>query len=225
MHYDFDFTVAALRDVAPNLGGFVERSNLGARTIRGEEVREFTITLRVPVDEFEIALRQIETLAQVVGATQQAQDITAQFYDMASRLETRRIEEERILMLIDQTERLNELLDLERRLGQVRLQIERYEGQLYNMAQRSAFSTINVMLREVLEAAEEIVEEEEIILIVTLGDRIGSAFGGSVDGTSRFFQEMLIFLAAAIIPLTAIGLVVFAGIKMARFSSRRGKVA
>jgi hypothetical protein len=193
----FDATVTALRQIAPAVDGYIESEFL---TAAGRPM--FTIVLRVPTAQFSHVLRHIEALADVRSQNQWAEDVTDRFYDMAGSLATRRIEEERILTLITQATDIYELLSLESRLSNVRHAIQSYLSQLNHMAGQIAYSTIVVTLY--------CSADPPVIAGATLGERIGGAFGDSVDSTVNALQSIVIFFAGAIIPLVLIGLVVFA---------------
>jgi len=200
---DFDDIVTALRLKAPATGGYIESEMLSNR-----DRRIFTIVLRIPAAEFDAVLRQVESLAYVRTTNQRAQDVTESFYDMVGNLELRRIEEERLLALIEDAENINEILALEARLSTTRLSIESYTAQLNNMAGQIRYSTIVVMLFD-------IATHEDTATPYTLGERVGGAFGDSLDGTVSAVQGIIVFFAGAMIPLallaaTAFGLYVLA---------------
>ena len=191
---NFDDVVAALRQLAPEADGYIE-SEMLTRWL-------FTIVLRVPAGSFETVLRHVQSLADVRFTNQWAEDVTDRFYDMIGSLETRRIEEERILALIDNADNVRDLLVLEQRLTNTRIIIETYLSQLNQMAGQIAYSTINVTV-------VNIAEEEVIIAVPTLGERIGGAFGDSVDGTVNVAQNIIVFLASVVIPFTLLGIIGF----------------
>lgn len=184
----FDEAVAALRAVAPAVNGYIESEMLTATG-----TPRLTIVLRVPAATFDDVLRHINTLVTIQTQNQWTDDVTDRFYDLAGNLETRRIEEERVLALIDQAGDIHELLALEARLSNVRHAIESYLAQLNQMAGQITYSTITVTL---VCAAIPITAAAP-----TLGYRIGGAFGDSVDGTVRFLQGVVVLLAGAVIPL------------------------
>jgi len=208
---DFDEVVSELRQLAPAADGYVESEMLSQHGRR-----LFTIVLRIPAARFETILRHVESLADVRVSTQRAEDVTDRFYDIVGNLETRRIEEDRILALIDVAENISELLALEARLSNTRLSIQQYEAQLNNLAGLIAYSTITVTLHDTY-------EEEIIIAAPTLGERIGGAFGDSVDGTVNALQGFVVFLAGAAIPLAIFGVIVFIVYKIVRIVIRRMK--
>lgn len=207
----FDEVTDALRAAAPDHGGYVESANLYSQynNARNTNYRVFTITLRVPTDKFEEVRRYVEGLAQVSSAYQSAEDVTAQYYDIAGRLETKKIEEERVLEMIGSATKIEDLLALEERLGEIRTQIERYQSQINSIDRLAAYSTIYYTLYEAT-------KEDLIIVSDNLGGRIGKAFASSVNRTVSFFQALIIFLAGALIPLSVIALLCGVGIKTAK---------
>lgn len=206
----FDDVVADLRDLADTAGGYVESEML---TTRGRGV--FSIVMRVPAAEFANVLAQAENLADVRTSRQNAQDVTDQFYDTISNLETRRIEEDRLLALIEEAENIHDLLALETRLTNTRMSIETYLAQLNNLAGQIAFSTITVTLFDITQAPP--------VAPPTFAGRISGAFDDSLDGTVGAAQNLVVFFAGVIIPFTIFGLCVFAIFLFVRMLVKRSR--
>jgi len=205
----FQKAVTGLRAVAAHFDGYIAKEELTARGWR-----MFTIVLRIPTDSFDEAMSQIGGIADIRTSFQWAQDVTEQFYDMVGSLEVRRIEEDRLLALLDEAQTISEILALEQRLSNTRLSIEMYLSQLNTMAGQIAYSTINVTLFDIF-------EEEVIVINPTLGDRIGGAFGDSARGSLTAFQDVIVFLAGAIIPIILLSTLGLAAYKITRVSIRR----
>jgi len=197
--------VYSLRQIATSVNGYVESESLAthARQI-------FNITLRIPSASFQDVMLQIECLADVRHSRQSAEDVTDQFYDTASRLATRRIEENRLLALIENATEVRDILDLERHLSETRVQIEMYDARLTHMANQIAYSTIHVTVFDIA--------ERPIVPIAapTLGDRIGGAFGDSINSVTRGLQNFMVWLAGAIIQLMVWGGIIFVAYKVIR---------
>jgi len=212
--YEFDMAISLLRNIPESVGGYVENSSLGAERGRGDGRRLFNIVMRVPVEQFDAVITQIEGLATVTGSRQWAQDVTDQFYDTQTRLNTLLIEEDRILSLIDRAESLAEILDLEQRLSAVRLQMGRYQSSLNALIQQTTYSTINVTLRELLEEDEE--DEYIPVPPPTFGDRLGGAFASSWGGTLAVLQVVAVLVVGAAVPLGLLGLLAWIGYRIYR---------
>jgi len=213
---EFDRVVNELREIISDTeksetAGYIESEMY---TTHGRKI--FTIVMRVPAQNFMEILEQTKKLATVRVVHQSAQDVTDSFYDLRGNLETKLIEEERILALIDDAETIQDLLALETRLSNTRRSIETYRSRLNNMAGQIAFSTISVTLYDIY-------EEKRIITTPTLGERIGGAFGDSVDGTSRAAQDIIVFLAGAVIPVAIIGIFVCVIILFVKLIRRKAR--
>ena len=204
----FDEVSAQLRAVAPDMGGYVEQASRDGNS----PWRSFSITLRVPIDRFEEARAWVEALAQVTWSSQSTEDVTANYYSLADRLETKKVAEERVLEMIARAELIEDLLALEEQLGSIRTQIEQFEAQMTSIDRLAAFSTIYVRLSEVT-------KEELVVFSDDLGGRIKKAFTRSVNNTTLFFQDFVIWLAGALIPLVTIGILILVSVLIARKTS------
>ncbi|MDR1664001.1 MAG: DUF4349 domain-containing protein [Clostridiales bacterium] len=208
----FGETVDALRAAGPDNGGYVESANLE----QYDASRYFYITLRVPAEKFGEVCKYAESLGKVLSSSQNAEDVSASYYDTADRLDTKLIEEERVLDMITRATKIDDLLALEERLGEIREQIEVYQSRLTSIDRQALYSTIAVSLEEVRREALALTSEG-------LGGRIQSAFIGSVNGVASFFQNAVIFLAGVIIPLLFAGLLVFIGVRVAKAAGKGKK--
>ena len=200
--YFYD-VIEELRQIPFASGGYVE-----AEQLRTHGRRIFTMTMRIPSAYFQDVLREVEDLANVRASNQSAEDVTDRFYDITARLATRRIEEERLLALIEESETVRELLDLESRLSNTRLQIEMYSTQINNLAGRIAYSTIYITLFDTAQLPPPV--------RASLGERIGGAFGDSIDSTVTTGQNFVVFMAGAIIPLLVWGAIGFGVYKVVK---------
>jgi hypothetical protein len=58
----------------------------------------------------------------------------------------------------------------------------------------------------------------------TLGERVGGAFGDSVDGTIRALQGIAVFLAGAVIPFALLAVIGFVGYKIVAAIVRKARL-
>ena len=197
----FEDVIDSLRQLPSIFDGYVESEQLFAHG-----TGRFTITMRIPSANFDNALQKVEGLADVRASNQTAEDVTDRFYDMTARLATRQIEEGRLLELIAASTDVHDLINLESRLSNTRLQIEMYTSQLTNLAGRIAYSTIVVTLFDAAELPPPVP--------YTLGERIGGAFGDSLGGVATAAQNFVVFVAGGIIPLVIWGAIIFVVVKV-----------
>jgi hypothetical protein len=135
------FEVAkALNEVealARSLGGF-----LAQRT-------DNEITIRVPVEQFDDAMKGISGKGDVLTRNVQVQDVTEEFLDLSLRLKNARQVRERIVQLLASSKNVEESLAVERELSRLSAEIERIEGRLKYLRDRARYSTITVSFQPV----------------------------------------------------------------------------
>src|ERR1700687_2466983 len=140
-------TADKARDIANGLGG-----DILAMSQTGEgENHSALVTLRVPSDRFDEALRQLKLLeGQVLTANVDAKDVTDQFTDLQARLVAKQAEEQRYLQLFPQAKTVDETLKIDAALGNVRTQIEQLQGALNLIKNRTEFSTITMAIAPIV---------------------------------------------------------------------------
>jgi hypothetical protein len=140
-------TADKARAIASGLGG-----DILAMSQTGEgENRSALISVRVPSDRFDEALRQLKLLdGQVLTSNVDAKDVTDQFTDLQARLVAKQAEEQRYLQLFPQAKTVDETLKIDAALGNVRTQIEQLQGALNLIKNRTEFSTITMSIAPIV---------------------------------------------------------------------------
>lgn len=113
------------------------------------EQRSASMTLRVPADRFNDALRALRSLSdvEVVSSSVDSKDVTEQFVDLEARLRAKQAEETRYLALLARADKVEDILRIDQPLNAVRTQIEQLTGQLNSMKSRTTFSTISLSIQ------------------------------------------------------------------------------
>ena len=114
----------------------------GQGTARGE------VTFRVPVDGFEAVLRELKGLGTYRGERSSTQDVTNQYVDLRGQLAAWRAQERVYLRLLGRARSIGDVIAVQNQLQQVQSNIERLQGQVDHLEDRSSFSTIVLDLRE-----------------------------------------------------------------------------
>jgi hypothetical protein len=145
-------TADKARAIATGLGGDILAMS---QTGQGEN-RSALITVRVPSDRFDEALRQLKLLdGEVLTSNVDAKDVTDQFTDLQARLVAKQAEEQRYLQLLPQAKTVDETLKIDAALGNVRVQIEQLQGQINLIKNRTEFSTITMSITPVVTVPAE----------------------------------------------------------------------
>ncbi len=125
-------SLAAVEELARELGGFLAHR------------ADNQITIRVPVQRFDEAMKRISGQGDVLSRNVQVEDVTEQFLDISLRLKNARQVRERIAALLANAKTVEESLKVEQELNRLSEEIERLEGRLKYLSDRARYSTITV---------------------------------------------------------------------------------
>lgn len=143
---DFKKAADEAAQAAASLGGYVsdrQSSEDGAGHHRG------TITIRVPSDRFSGAISALGKLGKVRNEGIKTQDVTKEYADLETRLKVKRETAARLReILVRQTGKVSEVLEVEREIARVVEEIEGAEGERRYYDNLVALSTITLSLYE-----------------------------------------------------------------------------
>ncbi len=103
------------------------------------------ITVKVPAHLFD------SLISDVAGDVEKfevkeilVKDVTSEYIDLQSRINNKKVLEKRFLKLLDKAVKIDEILDIERKIAQVREDIEKAEGRLSYLSGKVRYSQINI---------------------------------------------------------------------------------
>jgi len=141
---DLDAAVTELQRLVKQTGGFFANKTVSAE----ENWRHAEIVIRVPANQFEKLHQGARALGEVKREDQQGEDVTKQWQDLEARLKIRKAEEQALTTLMAKQARLSDLLEVEKRLWEVREQIEQAEGELRYLRDKVTLATLTITLNE-----------------------------------------------------------------------------
>jgi len=182
--------------LAVEMGGYVVSSNLyqsyyGPNSI---EVPEATIAIRVPSERLDEALERIKAGAVDIDHENiSGQDVTSQYVDLQSQLKAKQAAEKKLLEILDQAQRAEDVLAIYLQVQAVQTEIEVLKGQIKYYEESAALSAISVRL-----IAEESSQP------ITVGPWTPSgAVKEAIEDLIRFVQnfvDFLIYFVLSILP-------------------------
>ncbi|HPN54985.1 MAG TPA: DUF4349 domain-containing protein [Candidatus Moranbacteria bacterium] len=141
-----DEAESKITEVAKNNSGEVLSSSF-YRTVKN--VKSGSITVKVPVANFEKAFVEIKKVASlVVRESTSGQDVTEQYIDLQAQLKNRQAEEQSFVKILDQAQKIQDVLDVTAQLARVRGNIEQLQGRIKYLDSQTDMSTILVNLSE-----------------------------------------------------------------------------
>ncbi|MGI8669268.1 MAG: DUF4349 domain-containing protein [Aridibacter sp.] len=134
--------------IAETKNGFVITSSQKSTNSQVSGRDSVSMTIRIPADKFQESLTEIrKTVDRVVVETISGQDVTEEFVDIEARLKTKKALEERFLEIMKQAKSVEDALNVERQLAEVRTEIERIEGRKRFLENQTSLSTITLELQ------------------------------------------------------------------------------
>lgn len=150
---------AAMR-IVRDASGFV--SSMRASSDPSRPARA-DMSLRVPAASFGSTLAALATLGTVTQRSMQGEDLRGPMTDTGARLRNLRHTEHDILKIMDRSGNVDQIMNVENRLSDVRGQIETLESELKDMHGRVTYATIDVRL--VARAANALPEDSAFVRI------------------------------------------------------------
>jgi len=149
---DTDLAIDRATQAIGDVNGYIISSRVWYQPwMDGGNYKYATITIGVPVDEFERTLTRMRGLAvQVLDEVASGEDVTNQFVDLQSQITNLEATRERIKGFLDQAKTVDEALRINQELANIEAQIEQIKGQMNYLQDRSAYSTITINFEPVL---------------------------------------------------------------------------
>lgn len=124
--------------VAASLGGYVASSSFD------ETVSSSSVVLRVPQENFSLALEKLAALGKVKAQSISSNDVTEQYVNLQAELNAFKTEEATLLRILNSSNTVKDALATEETIQQVQANINQIEGELRVMQRLVAFATINL---------------------------------------------------------------------------------
>ena len=206
---EFDQAVEQIHTLLADHRGFIEQVSITGRDYHAEQQDLFArrtaeFTLRVPAAGHDAMLRALDDLGATTYLFMEAENVSAQYADITSRLNALRVQEERIMTLFEGADNMADILELERRLSDLILDIERLTSNRLHLDQQIAFSTVYLRLVEV-HAFTPLADP-------TFGQQMDNVFALQLGGMAQFFRDIVltaIMLLPWLVPAAIAALPVF----------------
>ena len=139
-----------ISSIAESLGGFVVTSESKQRqTAEGAKPGvEISLVIRVPAAQFGAAMDQVRSAGnRVVQEKITGEDVTEEFIDLEARIKTQKALEDQFLEIMKRANKVEDALEVERQIAEVRTEIEKLEGRKRFLENRASLSTITATLQ------------------------------------------------------------------------------
>jgi len=121
-----------IRSAVEEMGGYMQ------------EMTTKFITLKIPADKFAAVIAEVEALGEVTLKDIKGADVTDQMRDLDIRLKNASQMRERLVKLLERTEKVEDALKIEKELQRITETIELLKGKIAHLTNSVAFSTLTV---------------------------------------------------------------------------------
>ena len=214
---EFDNAIDKIRDAVKTYGGYEENFSTNGQSIyhNGQYSRSARAVFRIPSENLDAFLGEIGTLINVTSQSSSTKNVTAEYYDIQSRIGVLEAEKAAYEEMLTKAENVTNALAIKDRLYDVIEEIEAYRTQLKIYDNKVAYSTVTMSLEEVVEYTN--VEEEGF------WTRMGNAFIESWSGFYVGLQNFLVGFVYAFPTLLVLVSIPVALIFIITFINRRAK--
>ncbi len=142
---EFDAAYARIVRAAESLGGTVVSSE--TRNAAGEGPSG-SVTVRVPVDQYERLLVGVRDFGTIRGRRITSQDVSSEYVDLRARLRQQQAQERFYLGLLEEADDVSDAIAVQQQLQGLQTEIERIKGRLQVLDARTTYSTLTVEIYE-----------------------------------------------------------------------------
>ena len=206
----------AVEDIAALVersGAYFEQKNFSNYS---SGYRHASYTVRVPAEQFADFCAQVGTLCHVTWQDDSAENISEQYYDTQSRLETAQIKLARLQELLKKAENMEDIITIESAISETEYEIERLSGTMRHYDALVDYATVTLELSEVyrLSGTEDAPK--------SFGEKLSNAFTDGLAAVAEGLENFAIWLAYSWLGILIFAAVVFAAVKLIT-RLRRGK--
>lgn len=158
-------------------GGYVQSSTASGRS--------YEATIRVPADKYQDFIAEIKGSGTVKYYTEDVQDVTDQYTDIQSRLNSLRAQEAKVLEFYEKCETIEDLMAVEERLSEIQYEIEYLETQIKNYDLKIAYSTLYITINET-----SVITTERPGFFARIGSALKNGFFSFIYGVEDFLVDL-----------------------------------
>jgi len=202
---DTDTAIDRATPVIADAGGYIVSSRVWYQDYYGNNLKYATITIGIPVDEFERALVRLRDLAvRVVDEVASGDDVTEQYVDLQSQLTNLEATRARIQEFLKDAKTIDEALRINQELANIEAQIEQIKGRMNYLNDRSAYSTITINFEPEFPVLTPTPTTTPRPTATPIPWNAGETFGeakGTVTVLYQGIADFLIWLVVVILPI------------------------
>lgn len=200
--------------------GYIENSNFtngdfyNPNSFSTDENKTLYLKIRVDSSKLDSFLKDIGEVGTIQSENYNVRDVTLKYSDLETHKNTLKVEQERILALLNEATNLEYILQLEDKLSDIRYELESYESQLKLYSNLIDYSTVNITLKE----DSQINKTSD-----TMKERIVNGWKDSLFILKNLVENFIVFIIVNSPFILLFVIIVFIFIKIGRKLKKRYK--
>jgi len=200
---DMDALLKNVEERVAQLGGYVESREVENGSIyASRRYRHGSLTIRIPAEKLDSFVDQVSEFSNITSNKETTDDVTLSYVESESRVVALETEQTRLLELLAQAENMEEILQIESRLTDIRAELEKVKSKLRLYDNLVSYGTVYLDITEVKEYT--VVEPEPETIWERMGEGIAESWEDMVEGLA----DALVFIVTVLphlLPIAAIG--------------------
>lgn len=199
---EYDKGCSLLEGLVAQNAGYIENSSSSNYTYYGSRNNRYAnYTVRIPSGNLDAFLSSLGGIGTIYNQSMSTEDVTLSYLDVEARSKALRIQQERLLALLEKAETVEEIIALEDRISDVTYQLEAQESMLKNYDNLVTYSTITISIEEVTRITETAPE--------TVGERIVSGLSDTFYTIGEGFKDFSVWFVVNL-PFIILWLIIIA---------------
>lgn len=189
--------ISDIKEEVKSYAGYIESFEEGNLSMEDGKYAYFHV--RIPTKDIETFITGLKLLGNVTHSSENSQNITSTYYDTQGRKKSLEAERERVLVLLEKAENIEDILAIESKLSDLNYQIEDYERSLKTYDNQVEYTSVQINISQVIDYTKT---------TQTIGERIVDEFIRTWTGIKEFCVDVLVSIAVYSPVILAISIIV-----------------
>ncbi len=193
---DVNLSTEELEKIIKKNGGYIANSNLETESHSFSN----TLNIRIPAPKFDLVIKEITSLSEYIDhRTVNAQDVTKAYVDTEVRLKNKlEVEKRYIEILRNQAKTVRDILEVERQLNDIRIEIESAQSYLNSLKDKIQYSTIDLKIYQTVNYKKK-PEVNKKSFFTDMFEAFSAGWNGILELILVFFHIWPLLIVASII--------------------------
>lgn len=193
---DVNVSTEELEKIIKKNGGYIANSNLETESHSFSN----TLNIRIPAPKFDLVIKEITSLSEYIDhRTVNAQDVTKAYVDTEVRLKNKlEVEKRYIEILRNQAKTVRDILEVERQLNDIRIEIESAQSYLNSLKDKIQYSTIDLKIYQTVNYKKK-PEVNKKSFFTDVSEALSAGWNGILELIIIFFHIWPLLIVASII--------------------------